>query len=135
MKEEWRIVEIAPMYEVSNRGVIRNRETGRIIKIQYSNSYPRVGLNCNGVWLQKAVHRIVASAFVPGEKPGLFVNHIDGNKINYLPDNLEWVTHQENMAHSVRTGLSKPKRKFTEEEWDAELARRASQQAIETKEN
>jgi len=53
-----------------------------------------------------AVHLLVARAFVAGFATGLEVNHKDGNKKNNAATNLEWVTHQENQAHAVATGLN-----------------------------
>jgi len=51
------------------------------------------------------VHRILGFAFVanPEDKP--MINHIDGNKLNNSIDNLEWVTHSENMKHAYKLGL------------------------------
>lgn len=51
------------------------------------------------------VHRLVALAFVPGFEEGLSVNHINGNKLDNRPENLEWLTLADNTRHQWRTGL------------------------------
>lgn len=52
-----------------------------------------------------AIHRIVAEVYL-GELPkGLVTNHLDGNKLNNSPHNLEYCTVSENILHSIRTGL------------------------------
>ena len=61
-----------------------------------------------------SMHRLVAHHFVSIPKyllvqgltkESLEVNHIDGNKLNNRWDNLEWTTHDGNMAHASSTGL------------------------------
>lgn len=70
--------------------------------------YKRINLYIDGKRKNLFVHRLVAGAFVSGEKPGLFVNHIDGDKTNNFYKNLEWVTSSENQLHAFKTGLKKP---------------------------
>lgn len=48
------------------------------------------------------VNRLVAQAYIPNVHNKPFVNHIDLNRINNNVDNLEWVTHSENMKHSYK---------------------------------
>lgn len=40
--------------------------------------------------------------------PGLTINHIDGDKENNSPENLEEMTFSENAKHSWKNGLARP---------------------------
>lgn len=53
------------------------------------------------------VHRLVAKLFVENKDPKnkTDVNHKDGNKLNNIADNLEWVTKSENMIHAKNNNL------------------------------
>lgn len=53
-----------------------------------------------------AVHRLVASYFVPNPNNYTIVNHIDEDKLNNKASNLEWCTYSYNMTYN---GLSKRK--------------------------
>lgn len=56
------------------------------------------------------VHRLVLQTFSPIENMDkMDVNHKDGDKENNELENLEWVTHLENIRHAIETGLT-PKR-------------------------
>ena len=45
-------------------------------------------------------HRIVAGLYLKRDKLRIYVNHIDGDRTNNTLDNLEYVTHSENIQHS-----------------------------------
>lgn len=99
--ENWRVAVDYPDYEVSDKGRIRVKETGTIIKLHTNNyGYNTVILYNNGEGKSKSVHRIVASTFLRSPIEGEQVNHKDGNKQNNDVENLEWVTQAENLRHS-----------------------------------
>lgn len=67
--------------------------------------YLEIILTKDGVSKTISVHRIMADVFVPNPNNLPEVNHIDGNKLNCYPSNLEWVTRKYNMNHAVTNGL------------------------------
>ena len=96
-------------YMVSEYGQVIDKWTGRtMIPYQTRNGYWYVRLD--DIFFHRvchcAVHRLVAWEFCPGRNVDLDINHIDGNKSNNHYSNLEWVTRQENIIHSVENGLA-----------------------------
>ena len=51
------------------------------------------------------VHRLLAMTFIPNPNNLPEVNHIDGVKTNNNLENIEWVTHKQNMSHAFKIGL------------------------------
>ena len=101
-KEQWHHCEVPyTRYEVSNLGRVRNAHTGQIMKFRLNRcGYLTLDLYYKGERKYKLVHRLVATAFVPGWREGLEVNHKNGVKTDNRAENLEWVTQSENMRHS-----------------------------------
>ena len=101
-KEQWHHCEVPyTRYEVSNLGRVRNAHTGQIIKPYKQNrGYRLVKLSYKGFQKDFLIHRLVATAFVPGWRKGLEVNHKNGIKTDNRAENLEWVTHIENHQHA-----------------------------------
>ena len=91
-------------YYISEQGKIYNRKTKRFLKGSLDkNGYLRFKLNGKNV----SIHRMVLETFKPIENMNLLeVNHKDGNKLNNHLDNLEWVTHRQNMEHTIHIKLS-----------------------------
>jgi hypothetical protein len=109
-------------YEVSSTGIVRRKTKGRgtypgkVLKLVYMGmGYFVVNPVRNGKNVYSYVHVLVANAFLGTCPEGLEVNHIDGNKLNNSVDNLEYVTHEENMAHARRLGLINDAIKYSDE--------------------
>lgn len=115
-QEIWKpVAECNGEYYVSSWGRVKSFKFGkeRILKHYSLGSglpYCAYSLRIKHKTKICTAHRLVALAFIsnPDNKPQ--VNHKDGNKFNNHIDNLEWVTHQENLKHAWDTGLFESQR-------------------------
>ena len=108
MKEEFKEIELyGRKYVVSNYGKVigsRGELKQRLNRDGYCEVTVGIDKNRNTV----RVHRLVAKLFVEGEtEERNEVNHIDMNRTNPRADNLEWVTHHDNVLHSAKHGKYK----------------------------
>lgn len=114
MNEIWKPIRgYEGFYEVSSLGNVRSLKrattNGKVLKQgRRPNEYLKVTLCKNNNHKTRAVHRLVAEAFIPNPNNLPEVNHKDGNKRNNSVENLEWVTREENVWHSMEVGLRKP---------------------------
>ena len=79
---------------------------GKIItKIENTDGYYQLKLCKDGKCYTDAVHRIVANAFIPKPSDNNFVryevNHKDCNRKNNNVDNLEWISHGDNVRYAI----------------------------------
>lgn len=97
------IVKNFPNYKITKDGKIFSIRSKRYLKQKIQpNGYHCIKLCNNGYQKDKYIHKLVAETFIKNTKNKKYVNHIDGNKSNNNINNLEWVTHSENMLHSNR---------------------------------
>lgn len=106
--EEWRKIDDKGKYEVSSYGRIRSwyyHKQWQDVPLYRTFFTSGKGYVYCRMYLEDtpknyAVHRLVLSAFI-GESI-LEPNHKDGNKHNNRLDNLEYMTHRENVQHSFK---------------------------------
>jgi len=126
-KEIWKTIPNFPDYEASNFGRVRRAvwrngapRLGRILKpgkCGGSRNYLSVALSHNGVIKYLTVHSLIALVFLGPRPDSHEINHKNGNKADNRPENLEYVTSQENKQHAHEMGLYRgPKR-----QWAAKL--------------
>lgn len=106
------IPEYEGRYAISDDGRVwsypkaTNYKSGRWMKTSVNaRGYCNIVLRKDGKKKTYLVHRLIAELFCNKPEGCNEVNHIDGDKTNNHPDNLEWVTSSENSAHSWSNGL------------------------------
>jgi len=107
--ENWKDIKgYEGLYQISDLGRVKSLRRNAILRAGKSNTGYRIVALCKrGKAITKSVHRLVAEYFVdnPYNKPQ--VNHIDGDKVNNIYANIEWVTASENHIHAISIGLIK----------------------------
>lgn len=115
--EIWRPIQSCSGYEASSLGRIRSTRWSINRFHRAMADAPRIkaqSINENGYCTlqvghgkRRRVHVLVAEAFLGPKPPRMDVNHIDGNKANNRPDNLEYLSRSDNHRHAFKLGLSK----------------------------
>lgn len=116
----WKTIPEFSNYEVSNKGKIRNKKSGKVLKpakkhCKENNSRYKVILTSDariesGYKINMTpiyVHRAVALTFLENPDNLPEVNHKDGNFHNNKLKNLEWINRQDNIKHSYAMGQRK----------------------------
>ena len=98
--EEWRYFRDT-LYQISNKGRIKNTKTGRITYgAKIDSGYRRFEIYFqNGKHKRFLVHQLVYECFISPEFEE--INHINGDKTDNRVENLENVSHRENALKAV----------------------------------
>ena len=103
--EEWKnVIGYEGLYEVSNKGNVRNVRRNTLLKLSKNYyGYIQVWLYKNGIRTGFKVHRLVAQAFIPNPDNLPQINHKDEDKLNNCVENLEWCSNEYNVNYGHRT--------------------------------
>lgn len=116
--ELWKPIDgFEGIYLISDKGRVKNKNTGKILKLQHDkNGYCVIGLHNHPIHVNRKVHRLVAKAFIPNPNGLPQVNHKDENKENNSVENLEWCTNKYNVNygnHSLHAAQAQIGKKHT----------------------
>lgn len=123
--EMWKQIEIDGKllnYEISSLGNIRNMNTKQLMTLNNrKDNYTYYTFRTKDFVKTVRVHKLVADAFLkPPDNPKcIYIDHKNMNKHDNCVDNLEWVTHSENVkrAHQDENRVSTGRQI---EQWDFE---------------
>lgn len=104
--------ELIP-YSISQNGKVRNLRTGKFLKGSILHTYNYINFRWDGKQKNKAVHRLVAEAFLSKQENATMVDHIDGDRLNNKIENLRWATPKEN-ANNIHLEKTPEKPKIQE---------------------
>lgn len=118
VQEIWKDVPgYEQFYQVSNLGRLKSKDRtikrglgeclikSKTLKLQCNNhGYLYFQVKAADVHYKLYIHRAVSMAFIENTFDKPFINHKDSNPSNNQVDNLEWVTHMENMHHAINKG-------------------------------
>lgn len=124
MEEVWKDIQgFEGQYKISNTGKVIGFIYGRSLtpsEVGWERkAYPEGGgylsirLSKQGVSKHYKIHRLVALHFIPNPNNYEQVNHKDGNRVNNLVFNLEWVSRRENNTHWVQNHKKSGSKRFT----------------------
>ena len=107
IKVEWKQITINGEgwpYEVSDSGLVRRIGSTKCLKPSVNkDGYLGVVLSKNGKQKGISVHRLVALMFIPNPENKPEVNHKNENRNDNRAENLEWMTHKNNINYGTRT--------------------------------
>lgn len=98
----WKSLSDFNRYEISNTGLIFDKQLGKVISQQINEDGYRCVTLRDDLGNRKTfkVHRLVALLYIDNPENKETINHKDAVKTNNIWTNLEWATRSENIQHA-----------------------------------
>ena len=100
------LYQISSLFRFRSFNGVDKGNNPKLLKSKSINSYPKIAILKNGVKKYIRIHNLIADFYIPQDESRIYINHINGNKSNYHPLNLERVTNSENVAHAYKYKLN-----------------------------
>ena len=97
------------LYAITEEGQVWSYRSNKYLKQQQARNYLSIELHKDNNRKHYFIHRLVAETYIPNPHNLPEVNHIDENKYNNCVDNLEWVSHKNNMNHGTQKERARTK--------------------------
>lgn len=111
---EYKVCKHNPDLAIGSDGIVKRTNPFTIYK--FKSEYPKGLLKPDGYHMHMIhkkwhyTHRLVAEHFIPNPKKLSDVNHKNGIKSDNRVENLEWMSHSDNIRHSYTAlGRTTPK--------------------------
>ena len=99
------VVGYENIYGVTSCGRVWSYKSQKFLKPRVNNNgYLFVDLYKDGKRKKYYIHKLVSQAFLPNPNNLTEVDHIDNDKMHNYLNNLQWITHKDN----VRKSCNKP---------------------------
>lgn len=114
--DQWEEISDFPVYLVSDRGLVCNRETGRILAQSINqHGIVNVGLMRDGLQHKRSVAMLVAKAFLRQPHPRFNTPiHLNGARHHTFVENLMWrprafaIAYHKQMEHEYSNRIDEP---------------------------
>lgn len=105
--------EISNFQNVKSLSRVITRKNGQKVRLKEKILKPAIGgrgylsvVLCNDERQRsECIHMLMAKTFIPNPENKKEINHINAITTDNRIENLEWVTHKENMIHAKKLGL------------------------------